>query len=239
MYAPLCDGPRSLVLREGNHFGQDDAMVHPQLYDAKSNQLACIPTPTKVGEFAILFIRLEKHQHWESVSFNGLGKIKSYTARRLIGHGERVLQQMEKLVADAQAGLHPTISRTLLPNAKSKRIQWYLKSLLRLLETPASFEDCAMRWANTQRMQLDAHSFIDYLTIFRPLLLDPPLLPRPVDNSRAGCITTNLMTATELHAVGIPVCKQQLNVASPSPTSVNSIHIFNAARDTFLVDVWC
>lgn len=206
MYAPLCDTPRSLILREGNHFGQDDAMVHPQLLEPKSSHLACMPTPSNLGENGILFLRLDRRQHWErTTSFNGLGQIKASVVARLASHGEHVLRQLDKLIADAQAGVYPTMARDLLPNKKTKRIQWYLKHYLRLLGTPASFEESALRWANAQRMQLETHGIVDFLSIYQPLLQDLPLLPRPVDNTRAGCITTNLMTANEMHAVGLPV----------------------------------
>lgn len=206
IYAPLCDAPCSLVLCEGNHFGVYDPMKHPQLYDSANIHLACMPTPSALGEHGILFIRLDKSQHWEhGATFDGLGQIKASVVARLASHGEHILDELERVVQRGRAGELPYVPKDMLPNAKTKRTSWHLKQYLRMVGRPGSFEDCALRWANTQRLQLDLRGVMDYLTIYRPLFNDLPAVPRPVDNNRAGCITTNFLTACEIYAVGLPV----------------------------------
>lgn len=159
MYAPLCDAPVSIIFREGAHFGVQDYMMHPQIYSLDFLQAACLPTPTHIGENAILFYRLKRSDDWEIVSsFEGLGRIKAYTVGRLTARAETVAAELDKLIKDGTTGLIPSLPRDKFPIEKMRRLRWHIRHYTKILGRPGSYDDCLLCWANTQRVQLDIRS---------------------------------------------------------------------------------
>lgn len=208
MYAPLYDTDVTLRMREGCHFGAHDPFVHPQPHHGPTRHLLCAPTPTTIGENAILFLQLRPRIDWQAKfgdGVAGLGRIDAEKVKELVERGTQLLEGVDRLVEDAKEGRIQGVARDLLPNEQTKRYKWYLKFFLRAVAQEGSFDDCELRWSNARRIQLDICAFIEYLRVYRILFHEPPIIPRPTDNTLMGCITNNYIVASEVYAVGLPV----------------------------------
>ncbi|KIY62220.1 hypothetical protein CYLTODRAFT_427070 [Cylindrobasidium torrendii FP15055 ss-10] len=198
---------RSVSVFQDERCGFDDYLLHPQPFISQQAHLALAVAPDLSAPNtprAILHQELQDRDWFLKAGAQyGFGCIDPALSDVLQQANQQLLSRFQSLREAAKANTANSDDEKVY--ATRSRDIFMLKHFNGCLQATGTFADCVRVWASCQRLHIEILAFIDFMTEFRALFLEPPSSPRPVDLNRIGAITTNAATAESLFLVGLPV----------------------------------
>ncbi|KAK0460784.1 hypothetical protein IW261DRAFT_1577485 [Armillaria novae-zelandiae] len=190
-----------VYMRANYQYGTDDHLQWPQAYIDQYPHFACIHRVVLEGNRALcpLFHGLTHYDFVEcddTAIVKGVGCLRPLTFLRL--------QSACQAVIDSVGGVNG--SNTVLSGLQSHVS--LIKLLLRRLHAlPTSFARVCLTVAETQRVMCELHLFVEYMTIYKPLMeapeSDAPSMP--IDDTLVGAFSNDATVVQRFFKVSIPV----------------------------------
>ncbi|KAG7088003.1 hypothetical protein E1B28_012042 [Marasmius oreades] len=176
---PSLHGMRQIHMRRDFHFGEEDPLYFPQLYTPGIGHLSIIPYPTSDPTSPHL-------SAWKMPRQEDFTPTNPDDPSRGLG------------------SLTPQF-RAPLRNAFDALYIFDIKFLLAHLNTLSSFREAALTFSLCQRAYLELAAHIEWLSVYRPRVHNPPSV-RPLEEANVvGALTGDSETAERLFYAGIPV----------------------------------
>ncbi|KAK0444931.1 uncharacterized protein EV420DRAFT_1648653 [Desarmillaria tabescens] len=195
-------GNREVYMQENFHYGHDDPLQWPQAYIKQFPCLACIcwVSPALLNDpFYPLYRGLTKYDFVESDPnsiVKGVGHLHHSMFLKIQTTCQVVIKSMNSIDASepVACSLHGHLSA----------IEMLLAQLHALL---TSFLHVHLTFAETQHVTLELWAFVDYMTMFKPLIDSPEsnMPTMPVNSSLLGAFVYDAMVLQRFFKAGIPV----------------------------------
>ncbi|KAK0437440.1 uncharacterized protein EV420DRAFT_1770014 [Desarmillaria tabescens] len=193
---------REVYMRENFRYGQDDPLQWPQAYVEQFPHLACIRwiAPASPNDpFHPLYRGLTKYDFVEcdpDSLVEGVGHLRYSTFLKIQAACKVVIESMNSVDGSA-------------PVSRSMRGHLNVIELLlgRLHALPTSFLRVCLTFAETQCVALELRAFVEYMTVFKPLMDSPEtdVPAMPVDESLVGAYIQDATVLQRFFKAGIPV----------------------------------
>ncbi len=201
MPRPPIGAQHEVYMRANYWYGIDDHLQWPQAYIEQFLHFACIHRVAPEGAKALhpLFHRLTNYDFVEcdnTAIVKGVGCLRHLMFLRL--------QSACPAVIDSVGSV--SRSNTVLNGLRSHiSIIELLLGCLHAL--PTSFTQVSLTIAETQRVACELHAFIEYMTIYKPLMEAPEsdVPSMPVDDTLVGAFSNDTTIIQCFFKAGIPV----------------------------------
>lgn len=199
---PPLGSNREVYMRENFRYGHDDPLQWPQAYVEQFPHLACIrwvaPADPK-DIFHSLYRGLTKYDFVEcdpNSLVEGVGLLRRSSFLKLQAACNVVVESMKSVDGSA------SVSRSMRGHLS------VIELLLgRLHALPTSYLRVCLTFAETQRVALELRAFVEYMTVFKPLMdspeTDAPAMP--VDTGLMGSYVHDATVLQRFFKAGIPV----------------------------------
>ncbi|KAK0435124.1 uncharacterized protein EV420DRAFT_1653431 [Desarmillaria tabescens] len=192
---------REVYMRANYRYGHDDPLQWPQAYVEQFPHLACIrriePDPSDI--FHPLYRSLTNYDFVEcdpSAIVEGVGCLCRPTFLKLQKACHIIIESMDTVKANESV---------------IRSMRGHLSMIEHLLERlhalPTSFSHVCLTFAETQRVAQELRAFVEYMTVFKPLMdapeHDAPSLP--VDEDLMGTFCNDATVVQRFFKASIPV----------------------------------
>ncbi len=199
---PPLGANREVYMRENFRYGHNDPLQWPQAYVEQFLHLACICWVAPANPADILHLLYRGLTKWDFVECDpdslveGVGLLRRLTFLKIQSTCNIVIESMKSVDGSAPA------SHSLLGYLSVIELL-----LSRLHALPTSFLHICLTFAETQQVALELRAFVEYMTIFKPLMdspeTDAPAMP--VDKGLMGAYVHDTMVLQRFFKAGIPV----------------------------------
>ncbi|SJL14103.1 uncharacterized protein ARMOST_17558 [Armillaria ostoyae] len=199
---PPLGANREVYMQENFRYGHDDPLQWPQAYVEQYPHLACIRWVAPADPADIFHPLYRGLTKWDFVEcdpdslIEGVGLLRRSTFLKIQSACNVVIESMQSVDGSA------AVSHSMCGHLSVIELL-----LSRLHALPTSFLRVCLTFAETQCVALELRAFVEYMTVFKPLMDSPEtnVPAMPVDKGLMGVYVHDAMVLQRFFKAGIPV----------------------------------